>query len=56
MRAWHALPAQMRGMRFIVARVGAGPTRRVVARPQTGHDTAQACPSKHPDGFREALI
>lgn len=26
-----------------------------IARPQTGHCTAQACPSKHPDGFREAL-
>jgi hypothetical protein len=24
-------------------------------RPQTGHGTAQVCPSKHPDGFREAL-
>jgi hypothetical protein len=21
--------------------------------PQTGHDQAQACPSKHPDGYRE---
>ena len=24
--------------------------------PQTGHNTAQVCPSKHPDGFREALF
>jgi hypothetical protein len=26
-----------------------------IRRPQTGHATAQVCPSKHPDGFREAL-
>jgi len=25
-------------------------------RPQTGHGTARVCPSKHPDGFREALF
>jgi hypothetical protein len=24
--------------------------------PQTGHELAQACPSKHPDGYREALF
>jgi hypothetical protein len=24
--------------------------------PQTGHDTAQICPSKHPDGFREVVL
>jgi len=24
--------------------------------PQTGHNTAQVCPSKHPDGFREAVF
>jgi len=24
--------------------------------PQTGHELAQACPSKHPDGYRETLF
>ena len=26
------------------------------ALPQTGHDTAQLCPSKHPDGYRETVL
>ena len=54
---------QKRKSAFLAQKASSGaarmPCRRSrvwTARPQTGHDTAQVCPSKHPDGFREALF